>query len=337
MIDPYIYNCDKSIDVYKESLDFLTETKKIDDISELGWVYNSIGDLIPHTTQNLWSGHIFPWTESWDELQISFNQSILGFYKQSMISLRIGLELGLLSVYWNLNDDGHKTIKMWISSREETPRLPEIWNKLEKHSNFKSFQKLYDIKYRLLQLKYFHDYVHSRGFKYSNRFGKKQVNSQCFEKDLIERWLISYKEVITVLAILHLIKYPIGTIKYNYSNKFGIDTPSFGGLQIFEIERIEKLIGIEVFEKLEIVAQEDENVTSLLIWIENKPNITEEEVENQIIEQDKSMIEHMGLNEWLKQEIKLFEKNHRIKMTEKHKKRIESLKIWAKEKGYDVK
>jgi hypothetical protein len=41
--------------------------------------YHSTGDVIPHTSLNFWSGHFFPWVESWEELQISLNLCSLGF------------------------------------------------------------------------------------------------------------------------------------------------------------------------------------------------------------------------------------------------------------------
>lgn len=86
---------------------YIKECNLEERISKLGWAYYSIGSVIPQTVDSLWSGHFFPYTESWDELQVSFCLSLFGLYKQAMVSLRSGLELGLLSVYWNLNDDGH--------------------------------------------------------------------------------------------------------------------------------------------------------------------------------------------------------------------------------------
>lgn len=335
MTHPFLYNCEQSIEVYNESKHYLEDSKKIEKISELGWIYHSIGTLIPHTTQSFWSGHFLPWTESWDEIQISSNLCYFGFYKQSMISLRVGLELGLLSVYWNLNDDGHEIIQTWLHSNEDTPRLSVIWQKLEKHNNYKSFQELYDIKNRLLNLNYLHDYIHSRGIKFSNRFKKRNLSSQCFEQDLLERWLSSFEEVVIVLSILHLIKFPLGTVKYDYSQKFGIDVPSFGGLQIFEVERVEKVLGDELFRKLSSLIEIDEDAKSILNWIVNKPDITENEVENQIINQDKFMIEQMGLKAWIEQETKIFKDDNNLSISAKHKSRIDSLIKWAKDHGYD--
>jgi hypothetical protein len=248
-----------------------------------------------------------------------------------MMSLRSGLELGLLSVYWNLNDDGHVAVKQWLKAGENTPRLKVIWNKIEQHDNFKLFQSKYDIKSRLLKLDFLHNYVHSKGFKYSNHMGIQLSNFQRFKPKVFILWLNTFEEVIKVLSILHLVKYTVATIRYDYYAKFGIDTPSFGGLETFEIEKLEDVIGKDTFRKIEEVAREDQRVKDIMSWLNSLPEMTEEDVENQIIEIDKDMIQRIGLDKWLKQET---EKLKRFGASEKVQRRIEYLTQWAKEKGF---
>jgi len=181
MIFPSTYSNERSMEVYKTSLKFIEVNGLEGRLFDLGLAYQSIGDLIPETTQSLWSGHFFPYSESWDELQVSFVLCLFGLYKQSMVSLRSGLEVGLLSVYWNLHDDGHIVIQQWLKSQEDTPRLSDIWKKLKKNRNFQTFQKLYDIRSRLLKLGFLHDYVHTKGLKFSNKIGLLKPNTQTFE------------------------------------------------------------------------------------------------------------------------------------------------------------
>ena len=114
---PFIYKPEKSITVLKQTEDYFEKNPDtIRKIKELSWICDSIGKTVPQTTENFWSGHFFPYTESWDELQISFNLVMFGFYKQAFMSLRSGLELGLLSVYYNINDDGHLEVQSWVVS-----------------------------------------------------------------------------------------------------------------------------------------------------------------------------------------------------------------------------
>ncbi len=328
MIYPFIYDCDKSIDVYYKSKNYLEETGSKETVSELGWAYHSIGDVIPHTTENFWSGHFFPYTESWDEIQVSFNLCLFGFYKQAMVSLRGGLELGLLSVYWNLNDDGHKVVRDWLKSNKNTPRFDVVWKKLEKHPNFQFFQRNHDIKSRLLNLGFLHNYVHTNGHLFSNSLGVPKPNFQTFEINGIRKWLEAYQEVITVLCILHLVKYPIGTIKYDYFSKFGLDIPSFGGLDTGQVERLEKIVGTEIFGYIQEISQNDPTAQSLLSWINNLPEMTREEIDKQVIEMEKPSIAQMGFENWA-------QANGHFLVDEHYRKLFEHLKNWALEHGFE--
>lgn len=121
-------------------------------------------------------------------------------------------------------------------------------------------------------------------------------------------------------------------IKFDYYEKFGIDTPMFGGLQAFEIELIKRLISEEEFEQIEVIAQNDETVKKIIEHISQLPDMTEEEVEQQIIDFDKEMIHRQGLESWLKNEefIVRISKND-----EKYQKRIRYLMNWAIENSFE--
>jgi len=325
------YDFEKSFDVYWQTEKYIIEKKYDELISSLFIAYLQIGKVIPQTTTNYWSGHSFPWTESWDELQISFNLASQGFYKQSFYSLRSGFELGLLSVYWNLHDDGHLVIQEWLKAETNTPHFSVVWDKLNSHKNFSKFQEFFDIKSRLLNLGYLHDYVHSKGLLYSNTMGKFKSNFQTFENDCFEEWQKSFEEIMKVLIILHLIKYPVGTIKFDFRGKFGIDIPDFGGLDIGRVELIEELIGVDVFAALEEVAKQDEAVYEIMVWVRSLPEMTEEQRMEQIFVIDQRWLERMGFVEWLNMEMKFYEQ---FEESEEHKEKISMLKSWAESQGF---
>lgn len=329
---PFTFDCEKSIEVFTQSKEHIASSGIQNRVARSGWAFQSLFTLFPITDQNIISGHMFPWIDSWEELQISFNLCMFGFYKQAMSSLRSALELGLLSVYWNLNDDGHYVIQEWIKSSKNTPSTQDIWNKTAKHVNFAKFQQDYDIKARLLFLNYLHDYVHTKGIKHSNRLGLLKSNCQTFEKGGMLTWLDAYEEVVTVLIILHLVKYPIGTFRFDYSSKLGMDTPAFGSLEEFEIDRIESIIGEEIFKIIESIAKADQLTQDMISWVKNLPDITEEKYEEQIRDFDKFQIKGMGLEQWLQNE-RVFPKE--IPVTEKYNERIKYLKEWARENNYE--
>ncbi|WP_396601672.1 hypothetical protein [Algibacter sp. R77976] len=338
-ITPYIFEPDKSIEVYKKTSEYLLENPNIKEkIEELGWFYHIIGMTIPQNWDNFWSGHIFPFSESWEELQISFNLVCFGLYKQAFISLRSALELGMLSVYYNINDEGHKMVQDWLSSKDSndanTPRASTIWKVLLSNENIKKFDKEHNLKKRFEELGFLHNYVHTKGNKYSNKLGRFKSNSQTFEPDLIDSWLNTYEKIASIVCTLHLLKYPISVVKYDYSRKFGIDIPSFGGLETFNIEKIRKILPEYYLESIEKIAETDISTQETIKEIKSFPDKTEEEVEEQVLFIEKLTIEGCGFKKWLEQQNNLLKLFNEKEFSEVMINRIEVLKKWSIENDY---
>lgn len=340
-IAPYIYEPEKSMEVYKTTSEYLSKNSNLKDkIAELGWFYHIIGMTVPQNWDNLFSGHFFPFTESWDELQISYNLICFGLYKQAFVSLRSGLELGMLSVYYNINDEGHNMVKDWLLSKEtyeaNTPRASSIWKVLLSNENIRIFNEKHDLKSRFNELGFLHNYVHTKGSKYSNKFGKLKTNSQTFEPVLLSSWIETYEKIASIVCTLHLLKYPISVIKFDYSRKFGIDIPSFGGLETHNIEKIRKILPENYLNTIEEIAKNDSKTQETINEIKSFPDKTEEEVENQIREMEKTFIEGMSFKKWLEHQESLLELFKEPKFSEVMKKRIGYLKDWAiKNEYYD--
>jgi hypothetical protein len=112
-----------------------------DEIEEQIWAYRSLLDLVPETVENLMSGHLFPLVEGEYELGSSIAFCRLGFYKHAIGALRNVLELGWLSVYWDLGGQSHVDIQGWLRSVETTPFRKRVFDKLKAHSNFQTFDE----------------------------------------------------------------------------------------------------------------------------------------------------------------------------------------------------
>lgn len=330
---PYIYEPAKSIEVFGASEKYLDINPHLKEkIINLGWCYKSVGKSIPQTMENLWSGHFFPFVESSEELQISFNLVMFGLYKQAFMSLRSALEVGMLSVYYNINDDGHKVVKDWLNSKDtweaNTPRSDKIWKILKTNKNIESFDRKLNLRERFEDLNYLHNYVHTKGYKYSNKLGLMKSNFQTFEEKVFLKWLDAYENVVTIVATLHMLKYPITSIVYDWDDKVGIDNP-FPVLESFEIDRIREILPFAYFREIHSIASVDPDTLELLNHIENLPDMTEEEKEQQIVDFDKSMIENeQGFIEWERQELKWLEKMS-DEAKEKVLRRIDVIRQWA--------
>ncbi len=337
---PYIYEPKKSIDVYKQTEEYFISNPSIKNrIEELGWIYQTVGRVIPQNLVNYWSGHYFPFSESWDELQISFNLICFGFYKQAFVSLRSGLELGLLSIYYNINDEGHNIVRDWFKSSEmkeaDTPTAKTIWNILLSHNNIKKFNDKHNLRESFNTLRYLHNYVHTKGVKHSNNMGIRGGNYQTFESTLIEQWLESYAAIVSLICTLHLLKYPIAVIRFDYRKKFGIDIPSFGGLEEFNIDRIAAILPQTYLSDIEQIAQEDPITQATIKEISEFPDLTEDQIEEQIDDMEKRFIEHGdGFIIWLQNQTKWYKPLEQDDFDQPVKDRIERLRKWAIEKNF---
>lgn len=337
---PYIYEPDKSIEVYKETEKYFETNPEIKKrIEELGWIYHTVGMIIPQNFENFWSGHYFPFIDSWEELQVSFTQICFGLYKQAFVSLRSSLELGMLSVYFNINDDGHNAVKEWLQAKDkkeaDTPFAKTIWKILLQNDNIRKFNKKHDIETVHKNLGYLHNYVHTKGAKHSNRMGLLKSNSQTFEAKLISKWLESYADIISLVSTLHLLKYPISVIRFDYSKKFGIDIPSFGGLEEYNIDKISSILPDKYLDDIEKIANEDQTTQQTIKEISAFPDMTEEQVEEQIINLEKMSIENgEGFTKWLDNQERWLKSFGQNEFDEKMKNRIELLRIWATENEF---
>lgn len=335
MVDfgPLIYEPSKSINVQESTIKFLESNEEIrSKISELGWCYNSISKAIPQTSENFWSGHFFPYIESTEELQISINLAMFGFYKQAFSSLRCALEVGMLSVYYNINDEGQDVVQDWLKSRDtweaNTPRAKKIWQILSTNKNIKEFDAKFGLQDDFESLSYLHNYVHTKGYKFSNYLGKIKSNWQTFESDIFVKWSEAYEKVVKLLIKLHILKYPITMIEYEWGRKTGIDNP-YPVLDICEVSRVKNLLSRDELIEIEKISENDTFTQDLFEHIKSLPDMTEEEIEDQMFEMDKSIIEMgQGFLEWEESQLKILA-HFNNQDDKKSLMRIERVRVWA--------
>lgn len=304
-----IYEPEKSIDVLKRTDKFFSENCALSErINELSWTYVSIGHVVPMTTDNFFSGHYFPYRQSWEELQIALNLTQFGLYRQAFVSLRCALELGLLSVYYNINDEGHITVQDWLRSKDtweaNTPKTEKIWQLLKSNKNIAEFDKKFNLRGRFDKLQFLSNYVHTKGHKYSNTLGIHKSNHQTFEEKILIKWIKTYEEVIIIISTLHLLKYPIGVITYDWDKKCGIDNP-FPVLDESAINRLATILPAEYFSEIQEIAKEDTETQKLFTYINGLPDISDEAVEEQCVAQAKDFIEGMGFDKWSEQQVRM--------------------------------
>lgn len=337
---PFSFTPESSQDVHLETERFLQSEPELEDrLTQLSWIYFSVTNIIPHTYENYWSGHFFPISESWEEFQVSFNLCSQGLYKQAFCSLRSMLETGLLSVYYNINDEGHITVKNWLKSRDSadsnTPTSKKIWEILRSNPEIEKFDSKHRLCDRHKRLGFLHNYVHTKGKKYSNSLGLIKSNRQTFESAVMRKWVAALEEVITLVSTLHILKYPQALVVYDWGSKFGIDIPSMGNLQVHEIDNLKQFLPHDYYLDLELITQESKSVSELMTWIESLPTMTEDNLEEQYLNLQKGFIEMgNGFLDWEEQERRAYSKVLDEGSEEEKavfERRIEKLRVWAEQ------
>jgi hypothetical protein len=242
--------------------------------------------------------------------------------------------MGLLSVYWDIKDEGHIDIQEWLKSMESTPFRKAIFERLRTHPNIKEFdvrQKIFEkasVLYERLS-----NFSHTKGYWYSSRKLNDHSNVNHFTEASFLQWLRLAREVVEMVAIFHILKYPVALQETPIDNKFGLNGPMGGFLNPYQVERIREFVSKGLLCHLQEISDHDPDAVAMAEWVKGRPDITDQEFASQIEEQDKNSIAMEGFEHWLKNQ-KKFHRQLEKRAPDEWGKQIEYFKrmrAWAKE------
>ena len=309
-------------------------------LSEIFSAHDEISDLFPQTAQKFVSGSYFPMIESKTELNISLFLMKRGLYRHAFVSLRTVLELGLLSVYWDRGDRSEIEISDWLGSNEDTPFMRIVRRELKSIPNVAAYNKHDDLfgKNGSVQRLYkqLNNFAHVKGLQYSvGMLGDSKIPGSGvaeFSNKTLTRWIELAEEVIKIVIVVHLLKYPIGLQETPMDDKFGSDGPSGGFLNPWQAEQLREFVGKPTATILQSISDADTEAVEFARQIRARPDIwqiTEEYRQQEELEKDKLFIESVGFLTVLKGYQKADPDQ-----AERFSARSESLKSWASERGW---
>lgn len=321
----------KIIDFYRK-IDEYEKAKSYSSLADNGLssIFLISQNMPMREVYDFFSGYSFSLMESYEELECSHKLIKFGFYKQSMISLRVALEIGLLSVYWNIFGKDSVKFKEWFKSKENTPRKDnDFWNTIKTNKNISCFDERYkiidEIKTNSLS-----NFVHTKGLFYSN-YHQRSSKEDPF--DGYREWLLGFKNVVRYIEIFHLLLFPTLNIRHSTSfllRKFG----TFGKMPIFgaghgdEMHCIYSFIPNEQKEFIIELTSNDAEVKYIKKWLNGLPDLTEGEVVEIKIEEAKTDIKMGGgFSNWK-------ESPFYYSKTGLSKVHINKIEEWAKENGF---
>lgn len=272
------------LQVLEESNKYLESKNEISSkIQEIVWIFRYLEDLLPQTVEKFGSGHMFPLAEANTELESSIELCKLGFYKHALIALRNVLELGLLSVYWDIDGKSHVDIQNWLYSFESTPFSKKtVFPKLKINQNIKNFDdkhKIFDDIDNLFgELS---NFVHTKGH-YHSSMDLGNANFNRFNEKSLLNWIEYMIKVVKFVVIIHILKYPVALQYTPLDQKFGLNGPAGGFLEPRQSEAIKQFFDGNILKTLQAISDSDDEAIGMTQWINEQPDIIEEEMEAQV-------------------------------------------------------
>lgn len=299
MKKPLIINdYEKITAVYQQSVKYLeNHSDLLEKIATYLWAYNEIGTLVPQTLDNFWSGHFFPFSESYYELENSFELCKQGFYRHSFFALRCVLELSVLGLYFDQYNQSHLDIQEWLHSKKPTPSFKNMIKSIFKLQYFKQFNEAVPIHSEMEQTyNVLSDYTHVRGYRFSTT-GQTISNFNQFNENSLKIYINLMKAVVKNNVIILLLKYPIGMQKLPLMEKFYLNTPMGGFLeQSGPQESVFAILDDNIKAILKDISDKDPTVQEIVTQINAMPDLTEEEIKQQNEKWDKHLEEHKPVN-----------------------------------------
>lgn len=323
----------KSFDRYKEHYKKVAEIENEANIKKdiengLSSIFLISQNIPKYDATDFFSGEDFSLMESFEELEVSYELFKLGFYKQAYISLRTALDIGLLSIYWANAGNEEKDFHMWLKSKIDSPyKNNKFWKILFSNKYIKKFEENFNIKDAIKSFD-LSNYVHTKGRKYSNRINHAENNNKNSLIDKFIAWIVYFTEIIRILEVLHILQYPTLTIRYSTDfllKKFGSynKIPIFGGGYGGEMTIVPSFINKKEKLFIQNMIKENEEVKYIHEWLNNLPDLDDDEIQKIIIDDQKFSIVHgSGYNKWL-ESIREIEP----RITEES---IEKIYIWSK-------
>ncbi len=245
------------------------------------------------------SGESFSIRESNIDLSNSFELLKLGFFKQAMISLRIGFDIGMLSIYWSIIGKETPEFRKWFISEMDTPyKNKKFWEVILSNSYINKFNEKYNIIEQIKKLK-LSDFIHTKGKLFSSCGDTERQIRSIGQFNDFEHWYKLFEEVVGILILLHLLRFPTLNLRYTTEfliSKFGTtdSIPMCGCGLGDEMSIIDTCISKEHKEFIFELVQNDDEFIGVNEWLRNLPTLNKNEIRQKIINVNKMLIECEG-------------------------------------------
>lgn len=231
----------------------------------------------------------FPWTEAVSDFDTSITLAFQSYYKASIDHIRRGLELVLVGSFFNSSIADEEQARDWLRSERGTPHFNRALEKLTKMPRFSALEEeiqwsdsLKSFYYKLC------DIVHVKGVEasfqklqpsYANYSG---IRAPAFVALSLEQILDTFIEAVRFCATLLALSNPTLLVGLPLDEKFGLNGPMSGFFCHAQAERLRSLLSIGTESYFRRLIEIDDEVLSLVRWVQNFPDISQSELELQV-------------------------------------------------------
>ncbi|MBK8501524.1 MAG: hypothetical protein IPL46_04550 [Saprospiraceae bacterium] len=237
---------------------------------------------------------MYPNTESEIELDYAIKHALIGSYKSAYGNLRRALELIVVFIYFMHEKIAKEKAISWLSAKNDTPSFSRTLKKIKLYERFSEIENKFEWSNQVQQLFWeLSDFGHNKGQKNGYRDLNKlnfhashtfvpNLNFETLES-FANFYIKTVKEIVTLLALYNpkiLLGLPI-------DEKFGLNPPFSGFFYEGQAEIVFKLIPENYQEHFKMLRDNDQENKDIIEWFESMPDLTEEQIREQVKEQDK--------------------------------------------------
>lgn len=241
----------------------------------------------------------FPATETEMELDHSIKHSLIGSYKAAFADLRRALELTLTSLYLTSEHTDKKQAVQWMNSQADTPFVSEMLKKLITSGRFKDINLASNWSENL---KHFYwdisDFAHNKGqlksYRHLNEtnFFMSGTSAPRINLNTLSIFCDAYISCVEEIVVMLSLYNPIIIVALPMFEKFGTNPPMSGFYDELQSEVINQLIPSRYKAFFENLKQTDEEINGIVEWVTSQPDLTQEQIEEQI-RQDKKFMDDL--------------------------------------------
>ena len=254
---------------------------------------NDISDAIKADIEQHRRIGFYPAVEAQMELDNAVKHALIGSYKAAFGDLRRALELIVLSNYLSSEKTKRKDSIDWMNSNQNTPYTANMIGALVKDGRYKALNDSNQWAKNLKQcIGSLADISHNKGrmmgYMELNKINMHIGFTHLPNIDLktLEMFCNVFIGVVGEIVVLLALYNPIVLVGLPIDEKFGFNPPMSGFYCDIQSERLTSLIPDRYLEFFKLLRDNDEQIESLTEWVEGFPDLTSEEMEQQIKDQD---------------------------------------------------